>query len=302
MSIESKLIKTTRASKALEKELIKELEKAYKKAAKAIEGRMKTAFNRYNVDGKWNMNAMLRHDRLKKLLKNVNAELAIVNQVKVNSLKAYLANVYELNYFSMGWILETEGQINLSYSVLNRRAVVNSVLTPLDKIALRKNAVAARRGIRGTITQSIIKGDSIPMMSRGIKKSLRGNANNAVRIARTETTGIMGKSRLESMEHAAETGLVLRKEWVATADDRTRDSHIDLDGERVALDKPFSNGLMHPGDQSGDASDVCNCRCTMVTEIAGYPNPESARLAQDGGVIPKQSLEGWYNDRVKKAA
>jgi SPP1 gp7 family putative phage head morphogenesis protein len=287
-------------SNKLEEEFIKELEKAYRKAGKAIEGRIKTSLKRLSESGNLNLLEARKGDRLKKLLKNINTELKIVNQVKVNSVKTYLANVYKLNYFGMGWALETEGQIKLSYAVLNRRAVANSMLSPLDKIALKNNAYVAREGIKRTITQSIIKGDSIPMMARGVKKSLRSNANNAVSIARTETTRIMGESRLDSMKHAAKTGLAMRKEWVSTSDDRTRESHIDLDGERVAMDKPFSNGLQHPGDQStGDAGETVNCRCTMVTEIADYPNPESERLAQGGKVIEKQSLEKWYNDRVE---
>lgn len=299
MSIESKLSKTTKASEKLEEEFIKELEEAFVKAGKAIQGRMKTALKKFNVDGKFNIEQMKKFDRLEKLLKNIDSEVAIIQRGKIKSIKKYLTSVYELNYYSMGWALETEGQIGLSYSVLNKTQVSNSMLTPLDKIALKNNAILTRKRMRKTITQSIIKGDSISMMAKGIKKSLTINANNAVRIARTETTGIMGRSRMDSMEHAAKTGLVMRKEWVATNDDRTRESHVDIDGERVAMDKPFSNGLDFPGDQAGDAEEVINCRCTMVTEIAGYPNPESTREAADGGVIKKQDLEGWFNDRVK---
>ena len=50
-------------------------------------------------------------------------------------------------------------------------------------------------------------------------------------------------------------------------DDRTRPSHLELDGERRDLDEEFSNGLQYPGDPDGDPSEVYNCRCTMVAYL-----------------------------------
>lgn len=300
MSIDSKLGKTTKATEKLERDFIKKLEKEYQLAAKSIQKDIETAFKKYSVDGKWDFAEMAKFDRSKKLLKQVENELKIINQTKANSIRGYLTDVYELNYYSVGWALETEGQIRLSYTVLDRRKVANSVLTPLDKIALQKNAVAAREGIRSAITTSIIKGDSIRGMSKGIQVALGQNSNHAVTIARTETTNIMGKSRLESMDHASKSGLLLAKEWVATNDDRTRESHDDVDGEIVGIDVAFSNGLMHPGDQStGDAEETVNCRCTMVTVIKGYPSNESRLRAEEGGVVEMQGLTGWFEDRVK---
>jgi uncharacterized protein with gpF-like domain len=56
---------------------------------------------------------------------------------------------------------------------------------------------------------------------------------------------------------------VQKKEWLATKDGRTRDSHRHLDGEVQAMEQPFSNGLMHPG-ASGPAREVINCRCALL--------------------------------------
>lgn len=47
-----------------------------------------------------------------------------------------------------------------------------------------------------------------------------------------------------------------------------------MDGETVAYDEPFSNGLMFPGDPStGDAGEVANCTCVMTVdgEFAAAP-------------------------------
>ena len=59
------------------------------------------------------------------------------------------------------------------------------------------------------------------------------------------------------------------KSWIATGDNRTRESHQNVNGELVPLDKPFSHGLMYPGDPMGSANEIVNCRCAMTTEIIG---------------------------------
>lgn len=53
------------------------------------------------------------------------------------------------------------------------------------------------------------------------------------------------------------------KVWVAVGDDATRPSHLAADGEEVPLDAQFSNGLRFPGDPTGPASEVVNCRCSI---------------------------------------
>lgn len=60
-------------------------------------------------------------------------------------------------------------------------------------------------------------------------------------------------------------GADVLKQWDATLDGRTRESHRRVDGEIRELDEKFSNGLMFPGDPSGGAAEVVNCRCTSNT-------------------------------------
>lgn len=90
-------------------------------------------------------------------------------------------------------------------------------------------------------------------------------------IARTETMEAINTAQTEAWRQMNEAGAIpleeLRKVWVATRDSRTRDSHRYLNGVAVGLDERFSNGLMHPGDTSGPASEVINCRCTMVIRV-----------------------------------
>lgn len=97
-------------------------------------------------------------------------------------------------------------------------------------------------------------------------------------IVRTESARATNFTQLAA---ADQEDVEMEKQWIAIDDRRTRrsHSHAGVDGQRVDLDQPFSNGLMFPGDPNGSAKEVCNCRCTM-----GY----FAKRDANGKIIPKQ--------------
>jgi SPP1 gp7 family putative phage head morphogenesis protein len=101
--------------------------------------------------------------------------------------------------------------------------------------------------------------------------------SRAMTIVRTEAVRAMNFSQLA----AADTEDVeMDKQWIAIEDNRVRrsHSHAGVDGQRVAIDDPFSNGLMFPGDPEGSAKETINCRCTL-----GY----FARRDNEGNLIAK---------------
>ena len=65
------------------------------------------------------------------------------------------------------------------------------------------------------------------------------------------------------------------KIWHAAHDSRTRKSHLKVDEEIVPINEKFSNGLMYPGDKSGDIKEWVNCRCSHAAFIMplGYMAP-----------------------------
>ena len=66
-----------------------------------------------------------------------------------------------------------------------------------------------------------------------------------------------------------------RKEWLATADDRTRPEHqVGVTWGQaplvVGIDDTFTIGgeeLAYPGDPAGSPANFCNCRCTVLPVI-----------------------------------
>jgi HK97 family phage portal protein len=92
--------------------------------------------------------------------------------------------------------------------------------------------------------------------------SQRMPPNRTELIARTETTRI----NAAGTQALGESWGVKKKQWLATEDGRTRDSHASADGQEVDMTETFSVGgykMMHPGDTSLGApvSEIANCRC-----------------------------------------
>ena len=74
-------------------------------------------------------------------------------------------------------------------------------------------------------------------------------------------------------------GIEVKKKWLATLDNRTRDAHAYLDGEEAEVDEPFHSilgNIMYPGDPNADPANVYNCRCTLI-----YVYPKYQHLQQN---------------------
>lgn len=248
----------------LEQEFIKALEKNYKSSLDAVQKEIALTYAKYG--DVLTPAIMNKFDRLKKLESNIAKELKTLEANKQSVIKEYLYGVYDLNYTGTAEFLTSKG-VSASFGVLNKKAIKETLLTPLDQIALEDNATRVLTSIRKSLAQGITRGLSVRDMSKLVDKDLETNANSAVRIVRTETTRIMNSARQDAITKAQGDGVVVKKRWVATSDSRTRDSHAMLDGEVKDENEPFSNGLMYPGDPSGEAAEVINCRCAMASDI-----------------------------------
>lgn len=302
MSVENKNKELFRLMERLEKGYIKNLQIEYQKAYNEMRKVVYETINKYGIDGKLTRSEMYKYDRYQKLMAQLFNEMSLLQNAKEPAVSAYLVDQYKLNYFYTGYILETEYQVKLAYGNIGRGQIGRGVLTPMSKIRLKNNRDIIRQKIQSSVVQSIAQGQGVRDLTGRIQKDLEQNANNALRIVRTETTRVMNGAKQDSYEHAASRGLKLQKKWVSTLDDSTRESHRDLDGETVDMDEKFSNGLMHPGDQSGDPSETINCRCTMITVLPGFDNAYEYRRARgaDGKneVIPHKTYRDWEKERV----
>lgn len=145
-----------------------------------------------------------------------------------------------------------------------------------------------RKEIHKALTSGILQGLSPEHLAQSYLKVMKRDEVSARRNARTSFTSAQNAGRIETYYRADKLGIKLEKEWISTHDSRTRDSHGDLDGERVPYDKEFSNGLMHPADKDGAPAEVYNCRCT-VRAILPDINDEK-----------RKTYKEWYAEQEKK--
>ena len=129
---------------------------------------------------------------------------------------------------------------------------------------LGEDVATLKKRITAEVTRSVATGTSYAQCAQRLAGQTKIGYNKAVRIARTEGHRIQTTAAMDVMESAKEKGADVLKQWDAALDDRTRESHQAVDGEIREVDKPFSNGLMFPGDPAGGAAEVVNCRCALL--------------------------------------
>ncbi|MDD4985903.1 MAG: phage minor head protein [Dehalococcoidales bacterium] len=291
-----------RLTEAMLNTYIGKLTAEYQRAYREMRNTIYDYVEKYAKDGKLTRTEMYKYARFQRLQVQLLQEIKSLQIASAPQVASYLTDQYMLNYFYSGYILETGYQAKLAYGNIPRKEVYRGVLTPMTKISLKSNREAVQRKIQSSVIQSIAQGEGVSDLTARIKYDLERNANDALRIARTETTRVQNWAKQDSYEHAAARGLPVKKRWVATLDSKTRDRHANLDGETVDTKAPFSNGLMFPGDQGGPPEEVINCRCSMVTVVSGYDNAYAYRRARgvDGKneVVPYKTYREWEKNRV----
>lgn len=205
---------------------------------------------------------------------------SILDDMQVEEFKAiseYLQKCYEEGY--VGTLFDLQGQgIPLCFP-MDQESVVRAV--QLDsKIS---HGLYTRLGedidlLKLKISAQVSRGIATGMTFQQVAQQLAATSNtgyfNAIRIARTEGHRIQVQAGMDACYKAKDMGADVAKQWDCTLDDRTRESHVAVDGEIRELDKPFSNGLMFPSDPDGAAEEVINCRCALL---------QKARWAFEGG-------------------
>ena len=163
--------------------------------------------------------------------------------------------------------------------------------------------------IRSALDEGRQAGEGIPELSRRVDALMADQErwrNRAVVIARTEVIAANNEGQRNAAGAIADASGVPRnlvaKEWLATSDRRTRDTHLSASGQKViGLDTPFQVGgsnLIAPGDPNGPGDEVIQCRCTVLYHFPGdadYPSLTAAAATVDspetGDTMSEQTPE-----------
>lgn len=201
------------------------------------------------------------------LKKQVNSILDNMQVEEFKTVAEYLNKCYEEGFLGTMYDLHGQG-IPLCFP-MDQEAMVRAV--QLDsKISnglysrLGEDVALLKKKITAQVSRGISTGMSFQQVAKQLSDYTNIGFNNAVRITRTEGHRIQVQSGMDACYKAKDKGADVVKQWDSTLDKRTRKSHQKVDGEIKELDEPFSNGLMFPGDPSGGASEVVNCRCALL--------------------------------------
>lgn len=232
------------------------------------------------------------------LKKQIGSVLDNMQVEEFKTVSEYLTKCYEDGF--IGTMFDLQGQgIPLCFP-LDQEAMVRAV--QLDsKISnglysrLGEDVSVLKRKISAQVSRGISTGMSFQQVAQQLAGTTNIGFNNAVRIARTEGHRIQVQSGMDACYKAKEKGADVVKQWDSTLDSSTRESHVAVDGEVRELDEKFSNGLMFPGDPSGGAAEVVNCRCALLQRarwaLKEKVNPDTGEVYWEDGEFNKMDNE-----------
>lgn len=169
--------------------------------------------------------------------------------------------------------------------------------------------------VTGALDEGRLAEEGIPDLAKRVDATLAAEgaqtwANRGRTVARTEVIAAANAgSHAAAADVAGTLGTAtgdVAKEWLATADDRTRESHAEADGQMVfGLDTPFEVGgdlLEYPGDPAGSPEEVINCRCTVLYHHPGDPDYPTELVAEPDQPPPismtDEALEAEVAERM----
>ena len=215
-------------------------------------------------------------------------------------INSHTPSIYALNYnyinvemakdidgFTPQEITDTEAE---KYSGYTQQTVDKKKDTAWNKDNLKKSVIAG----------SLLLLGASAIMKRSANSTVEKNRNSASMHNSGMGTDAENKARLDAMYRAEDMGNSITKIWMATLDNRTRDSHAALDGAEIALDEIFDNGCSRPRDPNGTPEEICNCRCSLKYGVGqSKGKTRSSRLGTVTGSYKKQSsFKGTTSEEI----
>ena len=275
------------------KRLEKELDKQYSIANKEITKKVDNYFDKFAKRDaskleqlnsgkitekeylKWRESKMLTGQRWTEMQDVIAKDLTNTNLISAKMITDNMANVYALNANYGMYEISKGANASLSFSLYDKKTVERMIKDkkfpiPVPRVDIPKDLQWNKQKINSAMLQGILQGESVDKISKRLQSVTNMNRVAALRNARTYITGAENRGRLDSYKEAESLGIEMGKQWIATNDDRTRDSHLELDGVIVGVNELFPNGCEYPGDPTAEPEEFYNCRCTMIAAINGH--------------------------------
>lgn len=254
----------------------------------------------------WKNRQIFRSNAMQAKIDDLAQRMVHADEQAMAMVNDQLPETYATSYNFGGYKGETyaneAGFDYTQFTIINQDAVKTLMKEDPDLIPWKPDVDVPedekwnRQKIQETVLQGIVKGDSMDDVAKRLLPIVNMDKNAAIRTARTAVNGIENKGRKDATERVKEAGIPMVERWSCTHDDRTRDTHILLDGTEPNSEGKFGEGILstlieYPGDPAGDPEEVYNCRCGLLSTIAGIDHTKDKDLYAQ--MMEKEYFEDW---------
>mgnify|MGYP003303612579 CR=1 FL=1 len=241
----------------------------------------------------------------KQLKEQLEAVIAKLHAETYQTIEQFMNDSYTTGY--VGAMYDLHGQGLPVIAPIDKDAVVKAVMTD-TKLKhgvyreLGSDMATLKKKISNELTRGIATGMAYDDIARNIRMATGAPKARANAIVRTEGHRIQQASQEDARQVAKSKGADVVKQWDATLDSATRDSHRKLDGQIREVDEPFEiNGLsaMYPGE-FGDPAEDCNCRCVALTRARAALDADELETMQERAKVFKLDKSKSFADFQEK--
>lgn len=256
-------------------EKIKDLQAAYDAAKKSGDKAEIRKAGRRLAGAKKERTIMDSH--YQRMTEKLARDISSVNEKAIAYVNERLPKVYATNYNGFSKKLESE-QMGISFELVDEStarnlAMTDETLLPYKKVNGKKDVRWNVQRLNAEVLQGILQGEPMDKVANRLSNVLGMNQASAIRNARTSVTSAENKGRIDMLHDARKKGVIVDKIWMAAHDSRTREAHLDLDGQQVPEDEAFDSSLgkiEYPGDPDAAPANTYNCRCSLGYKVVGF--------------------------------
>ncbi len=174
---------------------------------------------------------------------------------------------------------QTQEEIKAKLDALAKRAkdVMAGKILDRSQTSFEGYSANETKRVYNVISELLKEDTSVDVIAQKIREKFgEFYEGQAETIVRTEYLSSQAYAYQQFNEDIKTVADKMEKQWVSINDEHTRPDHLELDNEIVEFDDSeedptFSRGdLRYPRDENGEADEVINCRCHMVTRVKNW--------------------------------
>jgi hypothetical protein len=307
MSFEDLMKKINRRIGQLVNKGEREIARKYARTLTEIRSVLAKHYEKYEQGGKLTLQEMLKHDRLRKMLQEINFLLKTHYKDINLQMEQILGGAYTEGYYLTAWAVESYAATKIGYAAVPPETLTAMLNNPVAGLTLNERLEKQRVNIIYEIQQQVTQGlqnnETYGTMAKRLKASLEGDAVKAMRIVRTEGHRVQEAAPLDAARKANANGVIMKKQWNTLEDERVRPAkgkggianHRKLNNKILPAEGLFDDGLSKgpaPGQLGAAASDI-NCRCFLTYSIDRIEKVQHKELEN-------MAFDEWKKERLKK--